>query len=82
MIALPLERVPSREEVTALATVAPPGETALSSDGPGTGDFGRRFRRRRDDESIDDEDRALTEPRLPSQPGEALLLGARVDVIV
>jgi hypothetical protein len=73
-----LTRVPHVEEATPLPTLPPPGESATASEGgDGTREPYRRYRRFRWKGNGED----LTEPRLPQQPGEALLLGAQVDVL-
>ena len=79
MSSMMLTRVPYVEGLVAQPTVAPPGESATAGSGNGHRNsyFRSRFRRIREGE-----DDVLREPRLPLQPGEALYLGSRVDVLV
>jgi hypothetical protein len=81
MSSLMLTRVPEPVDLLTMPTVAPAGQTTMSPDGgEGSRQPYRRFRWKRDGAQGEGED-PLTEPRLPLQPGEALRLGAQVDVL-
>ena len=76
-----LIRVPYAEQVRAVPSITPPGQSATASDGGGDRREPYRRSRRFRWKGIDEQNEDLSEPRLPQQPGEALLLGAQVDVL-